>query len=63
MHTTSGLLANRCQHPGAMGWLALVLFILAVALVVALALVYVGEILSATTDPVQVAPFRWLRRA
>ena len=63
MYTTSGFLTYLSQRLDATGRPAIALVTLAVVLVALLALVSAGEILAATTEPMQVAPFRWLRRA
>ena len=64
MHTSSGLLIYLGQRLGTVGLTLLVL--LAVALVVAMglavAVVVAGDPFAAGADPVQVAPFRWVRR-
>jgi hypothetical protein len=62
MPTTSGLLTDLGQRLGTLGVMAIVLLAIAVVLALGLTLAVAGELLAASADPLQVAPFRWTQR-
>ena len=62
MQTTSGLLSDLGQRLGTTGVWLLLLLGAVVALAAGLAIVAAGDVMAASSDPVQVAPFRWFHR-
>ena len=62
MRTTNGYLTYLLERLSAIGVAAVILFAVALVVALGLAALTVGELFAATSEPVQVAPLRWLRR-
>lgn len=62
MRDTSALLTYLHHRIGAVGVSMGVVVVVAIAIAAILAVITASQLLAVSTDPVQVAPLRWLRR-